>query len=369
MSRAISRSEGLASTDPPGELIEPITDQRGGNYPRVPLEADEVRVCPVQFTSSWDIDPKNPKPEIQNNLDNMLTLATKAATAGAGVLGSKLLVFPEFTITGYNFSWTREDWAKIAIEVPDGEELLAIRNKSKELGVYIAFASHTKHRDWPGHFFNSSMIVDDKGELIHWHWKPYSFSSGPSAFEWGTTVHDVLDEFIKRYGWDAVWPVAKTPIGNIATMTCSESFTPEHARMFALQGVEFLCLCIGGGGPENDHGKFMTNFRASCFTAGSYGIYSSSGNGGSMVVNPLGQILNQAVDRADTTGITYRIPIAHLRNTWKPSLVGLCDIRTDMIVPQYLRYAGRTPPNLYSDYGVPYDGKEAAKLAAQHKRW
>ncbi|MFC2068083.1 nitrilase-related carbon-nitrogen hydrolase [Chloroflexota bacterium] len=343
------------------KIRKPVITQREGHYPRVPLKNDIVRVCPVQFTASWEIDPKNPKPGIEMNLNRMLSLATNAAY---GSLGAKLLVFPEFTLTGYNFSWTRDDWARIAIEVPDGEELLAVRKRAKELGVYIAFASHTKHKDWPGHFFNSSMIVNDNGELIHWHWKAYGIHAGPSAFEWATTVHDVLDEFVKRYGWDAVWPVVKTPIGNIATMTCSESFTPEHARMFALKGVEILCLCIGGGGLENDHGKIMRNFQSECITANCYGIFSNSHDGGSMIINPLGEILNQAMDRADTTHVKYNIPIASFRKVHKAPVV-----RTELIIPVYQQYVGPHPPNLYSDYGVPYDGKEAAKLATEHARW
>jgi len=339
-------------------IPEPITAQRGADYPRVPLELERVQVCPVQFTSDWNIDPKNPKPAVQKNLNRMLELATEAA-----LWGSKLLVFPEFTITGYSFTWTREEWLRIAIEVPDGPEMMAIRQKAKELKVYIVFGSHSKHKDWPGHYFNSSIIVDPNGEMIHWHWKAY-FGSGPSAFEWGTTVHDVLDEFLERYGWDAVWPVAKTPIGNIATMVCSEAFTPEHARMYALKGVEILIHSNGGGGPENSYGKWMRIFIASVIAAGCYGIMSNSHDGGSLICDPDGRILNQAADRADTPFIRYTIPIADFRKIHKAPF-----IRTELIAPVYQQYIGKYPPNLYSDYGVPAHGQAAGQLAEEHARW
>jgi len=327
------------------------------DYERVPLAVDRIQVCPVQLTSDWKIDPKNPKPVIRKNLDRMLELCTQAA-----LWESKLLVFPEYTLEGKDFNWTREDWQRVAIEVPDGEEMMAIRQKAKELGVYIVFCAHTKHKDWPGHYFNSSMIVDSNGELILWHWKAYA--GGPSKYAWETTVHDVLDEFVERYGWDAVWPVARTPIGNIATLVCSEAILHEHARMYAMKGAEILCFCMCGYGWEHDNGKFIINSRAECITSNLYGIYSNSFDGGSMIIDPHGRILNQAADHCDTPLVRYVIPIEDFRKNHTTPFV-----RTELIVPVYQQYVGKYPPNLYSDYGVPSDGDAVNKLAEEHARW
>jgi len=275
----------------------------------------------------------------------------------------KLIVFPEFSITrgkpGFVRNWTLDDFLKASIEAP-GEETEALGKKAKELNCYIVFASHITEKDFPGHYFNTSMIVGPTGELIHKHWKAYRANAG---FEWATTVHDVLDRFVEMYGWDAVWPVAKTPIGNLATYICSEGFAPESARAFAFKGAEILCRCIAGGGVEQKCEKIMLQFRADCATSLMYGIYANGGNGSSMIVDPFGRIMNYAQDAREV--IVYdSIPIASFRakreRPW---------IRTEIYAPALTEVPGRFPPNLYSDYGVPQNAAEAAELVTKHARW
>jgi len=334
------------------------------NYQVVPLEYDYVGVAAVQMNSKRDIDPNNPQKGIRENLDKMLFLCDVAyRVAGSyptGMTKLNLLVFPEFTLTGYDSLWTRDEWQKIAIETP-GEETEAIGRKAKELDCYIAFASNTKEQDWPNHYFNTSMIIDAKGNLIHKHWKAYR--NGPGITEWGTSVHDVLDEFVERYGWDAVWPVARTPIGNLATYTCSEGFAPETARAFAFKGAEILCRCIGGGGYENKSGKYMVQFRSDCASSQAFGVYANGGNGGSMIVDYFGRVLNQATDCRDTV-VFDSMPIRAFRSRRE-----LPFIRTEIYVPVLQQNPGRFPPNLYSEFGVPNDNKDALRLAEEQARW
>ncbi|MFC2018655.1 nitrilase-related carbon-nitrogen hydrolase [Chloroflexota bacterium] len=340
--------------------IKPRLTGRGENYERVPLERDLIYVAACQVNPSWDIDPKNPKPTIKRNLEHMLELCDSAMSPA----GCQLMVFPEFTLTGYNFNWTREDFLNVAIEIPEGEEIQAICAKAKELKTYIVFGSHTREKEWPGHFFNTSVMVWPDGKTVKRHWKAYGGNdAGPRRFEWATTVHEVLDEFVKRYGWDEVWPVRMTPIGNIASMVCSESFAPERSRVFGMKGCEILCLCIGGGGLENGYGRWMVNFRAECLMNHCYGVYASSRNGGSMVVGPNAEILNQACDARETV-VKAEIPIETFRKNHKAPF-----IRTELFLPFFQEYIGKYPPNLYLDYGVPEDKVAAGKLADEHARW
>ncbi|MFC1972299.1 nitrilase-related carbon-nitrogen hydrolase [Chloroflexota bacterium] len=334
------------------------------NYEVVPLEYDDIGVAAVQMNPNRLVDPKNPKKVIRENLDKMLFLSDMALQFASmwptGMTKLNLMVFPEFSLTGYDFGLTRDDWQRIAIDVP-GEETEVIGKKAKELDCFIAFASHTKDKDWPGHYFNTSMIIDPNGEVIHKHWKAYC--NGPGMIEWATTVHDVLDEFLERYGWDAVWPVARTPIGNIATFTCSESFAPETARAYAFQGAEILALCIAGGGDENKTEKYKLQFRASCASSQVYGVYANGTNGGSMIVDYFGRILNQAKDCRDTI-IYDSIPMASFRAKHEKPF-----IRTEIYAPVLEKNPGRYPSNLYSKYGVPFNNEEAYKLANQHTRY
>jgi len=334
------------------------------NYEVVPLEYDYIGVAAVQMNPKMDIDPRNPKKGVKENIDKTLFMCDMAKDLAnmwpTGMTKLNLLVFPEFTLTGYSLDWTLEDWLRIAIEVP-GEETEAIGKKAKELDCYVVLGAHTKEKDWPGHYFNTSMIVDHKGEVIHKHWKPYR--DGPGIVEWATTAHDVLDEFIERYGWDAVWPVARTPIGNLATYVCSEGFAPETARAFAFKGAEILCRCMGSGGDENKSGKYGIQLRADCAASQVYGIYATFGNGGSMIVDYFGRILNQATDSREAV-IYDSIPMAAFRARREKPF-----IRTEIYAPVLEQNPGRFPPNMYSDCGVPHNNQEALKLANEHARW
>ncbi|MFC2019493.1 nitrilase-related carbon-nitrogen hydrolase [Chloroflexota bacterium] len=338
------------------------------NYELVPLEYDEIQVAAIQMNPIMDVDPRKPKAMVRANLKRMLELCEQASETFAAPLWAQgnyqkrinLVAFPEFTLTGYSHQRTREDWLNIAIEVPGGEEIKAIARMAKKLNCYIEFASHIQEKDWPGHYFNTSMIVDPEGKLIHKHWKAYS---GGPGFEWATTVHEVLDEFVDRYGWDAVWPVARTPIGNIATYVCSESFAPENARIFAMKGAEILCLSIAGGGWDNRSGKLRVAFRAQCINSGLWGIYSNSRDGGSMIVDPDGRIMAEALDSGEKV-VSYIIPIGLFRAAHSKPY-----IRTELYTPVLENYSGKYPPNMYSNSGVPKTRMDACRLASKHARW
>ncbi len=341
-----------------------FTEGQCPNYEVVPLRSNTIGVIACQMNPKRDIDVNNPKKARRENLDKMLFMCdmakVRALQAAMGPPTADLLVFPEFSITGYDGTWTRDDWQKVAIEVP-GEETEILGKKAKELNCYIAFASHTKDpKDWPGHYFNTSMIIDPKGEVIHKHWKAYRVTGGSG--EWATTAHDVLDKFVEMYGWDAVWPVARTDIGNLATYICSEGFAPETARTFAFKGAEILCRCIGGGGELNS-GKYRLQFRADCSFSLVYGIYTNGGNGGSMIVNPLGQVMNEILDNNERV-VCARIPIAQYRSEHSRP-----HIRTEIYIPVMEQWPGQFPPNMYSDYGVPPDMADARRLCMEHARY
>ncbi len=336
------------------------------NYDVVPLRSRTIGIAACQMNSNvWGVDSQNPKKGQRENLDKMLFMCDmarqRAGSARYGAPKVDLLVFPEFTFTGYNAEWTRDDWQRVAIEVP-GEETEIVGKKAKELDAYIIFAAHTKDpKNWPDHYFNTSIIINPNGEVIQKKWKAYRCNGG--VFEWATTAHDVLDRFIEMYGWDAVWPVARTDIGNLATYICSEGFAPETARAFAFKGAEILCRCIAGGGPENAYGIHRLKFRTNCADSLLYGIYANGMDGGSMIIDPFGRIMNEIVDNRECV-IYDRIPIAEFRAEHARPY-----IRTEIYVPALAEVPGRTPPNMYSDYGVPYNSDEAFRLHEEHSRW
>jgi len=344
-------------------------------YETVPLEYDEITVAAVQM-NPMPVTLGNLADDRKRNLEHMLYLCDVAQQWPIG--RKQLLVFPEFTLTGFSERWTRDEWLKVAIMVP-GPETEALAKKAREWNCYIAFGSHTQDREWPGHFFNSAILIGPKEGVIHVHWKAYGGFPG-MGLEYSTCAHDVLDKYVAKYGWDAVWQVAKTPIGNIAVYICSEGFAPETARAFAFNGAEILCRCIGGAGEGLRHGRYRTIFRADCAASMLYGVYSNGGSGetlegvsfghpdvnygggGSMIVGPHGQILQEATDSREEI-VSWQIPIALHRKTHT-----IPNIRTEIYAPVLTQHPGQFPPNIFADY-LPKNADEAREWSLKHKRW
>jgi predicted amidohydrolase len=232
-------------------------------------------------------------------------------------------------------------------------------------------------KEWPGHFFNTSFIIGPKGDVIHKHWKAHG---DPGGNEYATTVHDVLDEFVKRYGWDAVWPVARTDIGNIATFICAEGFVPETARVYGLKGAEIICRCIAGG---NRHYSFAAGgmdpgitMQAYCMGSSMYGIFCDSalitnpepyspediGCGNSRIWDHRGRQIAEARSNSEQI-ISTSIPIASFRQ--KHSIPVL---RQEIYAPVYQQFVGKYPPNMYADY-LPKDATDAINHARRMARY
>ncbi len=188
-----------------GKGGKPYQPPPPGGYETVPLAYDEIKVASCQMISE-QVDPKNPEPTIQKNLKTMLSLVGQAAAQGC-----QLMVFPEFALNLgpivqgprvglFTLRFTREDWLRAAIKVP-GPETEAIAAKAKEHNCYISFSSYTQEpEEWPGHFFNASVIIGPSGDIIYNHWKNYWGYPGIGT-EYASRVYDVLDEFVERYGW------------------------------------------------------------------------------------------------------------------------------------------------------------------------
>lgn len=194
--------------------IENVAVSKTGKYDRVELIKPMIRLSVVQ-SRVRGIKLQNLKQTRRNNLNHMLQLIDSANNWG----GPKdLLLFHEFPITGYSNQWNRNDILRLAIDIP-GEETDAIGKKAKEYGCYIVFGSYAKDPDWPNHILSVTTIISPDGSVLDKHWKARNIKGvfGPGFELFTTTIYDVLDQYVEMYGWDAVIPITRTPIGNIAT--------------------------------------------------------------------------------------------------------------------------------------------------------
>jgi predicted amidohydrolase len=186
------------------------------------------------------VNGQTPAPGIRANLAHMLELIDKVQGFG----GTKdLLCFHEFPLQGWN-PWDRKELERIAITIP-GPETEAIAAKARQYNCYIQFGAYAVDKDWPGHILSITSIIGPTGELVARDWKARNIVGVFPGFELvTTTIYNALDRFVEMYGVDAVIPVHRTDIGNLATS--STQLEPELFRAMALKGAELLLRTASG---------------------------------------------------------------------------------------------------------------------------
>ncbi len=334
--------EGSASaaTGQDGEL-KMMND---GSYDSVPLARDTVNLCVVQ-TRVQAVDARSPKKGLKKNLDHMLKAIDKVFHWNAP---SDIVQFHEFPITGFDV-WTRKECQKLSIEVP-GVQTEAIGKKAKQYGCYVVFGSYAVDPDWPGHVLSLTTIIGPDGRVVDKHWKSRNIKGVFPGIElYTTTVYDVLDEYIERYGLDAVIPVTRTPVGNIATSSIQRE--PELFRCFAMKGVEIMLRTASGGFSEVDvqacamYNGFYTTMCNNAISPGNANFFEDAGasSGGSMILGPRGEELAKA--REQETAISTRIPLAEFRRRHRQPFV-----HKALYMPVFEHYQNAYAPNLFSQY-------------------
>jgi predicted amidohydrolase len=157
----------------------------------------------------------------------------------------RLVVIPEMAIQGLvaNTPGNRAVEAKFAVEIP-GPETEELGRQAKKLNTYIAAELYmVRDDDFPDRYYNVGFVVSPEGEIIYKRYKATS-----DAYEGGmlgnSNPHDVWDEWIEKKGkgnvMDAIYPVARTEIGNIGICICHEGVYPEIVRGLAMNGAEII---------------------------------------------------------------------------------------------------------------------------------
>jgi predicted amidohydrolase len=337
-------------------------DMRGdGSYAVVPLAKDTVRLGVVQLrvrgvrVASW-------KQDLRANLDHMLEAIDKSFHFSAG---ADLLFFHEFPITGYN-TWTREEILKFAIEVP-GPETEAIGRKAKEYGCYVVFGSYVRDPDWPGHVLSITTIVGPDGSIVDKHWKARNIKGTfPGVELFTTTIYDVLDAYVERYGRDAVIPVTRTPLGNIATSSVQRE--PELFRAFAMKGAEIILRTASGGfDPLDMQATSLYNgvYTAVCnnaYSPDNPDFFEDASSGGCAIYGPRGEALATADTKFETV-ITAPVPIAAFRQRHRQPVVHM-----ELYEDVFAAYRSPYGPNLFTPY-QPTDLRDAKRYLTDKSRW
>ncbi len=240
-----------------GTINNAGTDNRlSASYPTLPYGAAYTVIIPAGSVHALDYPTTNDEvrfdfvvqpaplvvkaaavqtsPERSNVPFNLTTLQAKLSEAAAA--GAKLVVFPEFALTGSGFMSASE--AAAAAEPVPGPSVDAIVATAQELGVYVAFGmlereSHRRPhgRSHPDLF--STMVLAGPEGLVGKYRKTHLGATGDDRFlSEGATAS----------------PVFQTTLGPLGLAAGNDVYYPEPSRSLFLRGA----LIVAAG--QNDAG-------------------------------------------------------------------------------------------------------------------
>lgn len=145
----------------------------------------------------------------------------------------RLVVLPEYVLTGFPMGESVAAWRDKAAVAPGGDEYKELGEVAARHGVFLCVNAYESDEHFPDLFFQACVILSPEGEVVLRYRRLHSMYS-PSPY-------DVWERYLDAYGIDAVLPVARTEIGNLASLASEEILYPELARSLALRGAEIFC--------------------------------------------------------------------------------------------------------------------------------
>ncbi len=349
-----------------------MAEKFSADYEKVPLRSDEVKVCVVQSRVKM-INDDDPAQGVKDNLQHMIALLDMAQMRDR----KDLVVFHEFPIGGFNFMWNREQVRKIVLEIP-GKETEIISERCQKYNCYVEFGCYAKLADWPNHFFNMGVIIGPNGDIVLKRWKTRNLA----GLGFSTTIHDVLDEYIERYGADALFPIARTDIGNLGIIP--EVLEPELGRAYSMKGAELMIryMTLGSGQwrikplawvGNTGHDSFIVDLQAQCMAGHFFGIFIndaittekealSRGQGHSCVINADGQIMIEAASEVETM-VTATLPMASYRKVHQ-----IPNFPKEIYQHIHQEYIPKYPANSFQK-NMPNTNVEAVQHYSDISRW
>jgi predicted amidohydrolase len=159
--------------------------------------------------------------------------AAAGFTRGFSGTETKLVVLPEYFLSGFPMGESIPQWRDIAAIAPDGPEYAALSAVAQAMKCYLAGNVYETDANFPELYFQVCFIIAPSGDVVLRYRRLISM--------FAPTPVDVWDKYLAVYGLEAVFPVARTEIGALACVASEEILYPEIARNLALRGAEILC--------------------------------------------------------------------------------------------------------------------------------
>ncbi len=157
-------------------------------------------------------------PAVGDKAKNLAKL-DKAITAAK----ADLILAGELFLSGY---MARDAFAHLA-EPLDGPSVRAVQRIAAENGTHVVFGMPEREADTK-RLFNTSVLVAPDGKVASYR-KVYPANFGP--FEEGL-----------YFGRGDALTLVDTKLGKIGLLICYDSFFPELAKAYALQGADLLAI-------------------------------------------------------------------------------------------------------------------------------
>jgi predicted amidohydrolase len=145
----------------------------------------------------------------------------------------RLVVLPEYVLTGHPVGEPFEQWLDVAAIDPDGPEEEGLASIARDLGIFVAANAYETDPAFGEIYFQACLVFDPSGSTLLRYRRLHSLLT--------PTPYDVWDAYLDRYGIDGTFPVARTAIGNLACIASDEILFPELARALAMRGAEVFC--------------------------------------------------------------------------------------------------------------------------------
>ncbi|MEW6491906.1 MAG: nitrilase-related carbon-nitrogen hydrolase [Cyanobacteriota bacterium] len=194
---------------------------------------DSFRALALQVTCRA-VNQASNRQEARSLMQETISRLGQQIAASIAFIGfdCKLVVLPEYFLTGFPIGESLAVWAQKACLEMDGAEYEALGQIAQKQGIFIAGNAYELDRNFPGLYFQTSFVLDPSGSIV------LRYRRLNSMF--APTPHDVWDKYLDCYGLEGVFPVAKTEIGNLAAIASEEILYPEVARCLAMRGAEIF---------------------------------------------------------------------------------------------------------------------------------
>jgi predicted amidohydrolase len=227
----------------------------------------------------------------------------------------RLVVLPEYILTGHPVGEPFEVWMDHAAIAPDGPEEQGLASIAADLKIFIAANAYETDPNFPDLYFQACLVFDPTGATALRYRRMHSLLT--------PTPWDVWDRYLDIYGSDGVFPVARTAIGNLACIASDEILFPELARCFAIRGAEIFCHPTSEAASPNVTPKDIAKraralenlaYVVSANTGGIEGspIPGDSTDGKSQIVDFTGRVLVESAPGESMTAFA-EVDVAALR--------------------------------------------------------